>query len=74
MGFRDMRWRTNVEPPEFKVGDEVCYRTSGINHTSTVIDIKWTTDEDGDRYQDVMTVENPYWLPASQFVRVRRIS
>lgn len=64
-----------MEPPTFKIGDEVCFWQSTINHTNTVIAIRTTTGFDGDEsYQEICVKDNPYWVPASRFVRVRRVS
>lgn len=74
MGFGEMLWRANVEPPTFAVGDEVCYWRSAIKDSSVVIAVRTTETLDGDEtYQEVMVKHNPYWLPASQFVRVRKV-
>lgn len=75
MGFEEMLWRANVEPPTFAVGEEVCYYKSTAKDTLVITNVRTTTSLDGDDiYQEIRVRDNYYWMPASQFVRVRRIS
>lgn len=75
MGFEDMLWKANVKPTEFSVGDEVCYYKSTAKDVLIVIAVRTTMTLDGDEtYQEIMVKSNPYWIPSSQFVRVRKVS
>ena len=75
MGFGDLLWRNNVEPPTFAVGDEVCYWKSPVKDATIVTDVQTATSFDGDdSWQEIKTQKSPYWLPASSFVRVRKVS
>lgn len=72
MSLAEQLWRSQVEAPVFKIGDEVCYYQS--NKTNIVSAVRQSnTVDDEDTYWEIKVQGNDYWIPASQFCKVTQI-
>lgn len=72
--MRPSLWEQHVEPPEYSVGDEVCFYKSSPKDTCIITHVRTTTNMDDETYQEIRVHYNPYWFPAWQFAPVRRWS
>lgn len=72
MSVAELLWRNTVKAPVFTVGGEVCYYQSNkVNIVSATRQSNAMDEED--TYWELKVQGNDFWMPASQFCKVKMV-